>query len=169
MNYLIYLCISLFQSCFNSANFKCQLAPYTFLPLPWHFKIRKLKAILEYPIINKCRYFEITYLVATLIYKARGISSCSLRVPIHHKVLRWHWLVHGYWCLSSCVCLTMDFWTSYNNFITCFHESWIYETWIFSIKFLVCFDLFKLCFQSRIKIHYKMAIYHISLIIIWGN
>ena len=125
MNYLIYLCISLFQSCFNSANFKCQLAPYTFLPLPWHFKIRKLKAILEYPIINKCRYFEITYLVATLIYKARGISSCSLRVPIHHKVLKWHWLVHGYWCLSSYVCLTMDFWTSYNNFITCFHQSWI--------------------------------------------
>ena len=73
--------------------------------------------------------FEITYLVATLIYKARGISSCFLRALIHHKVLRWHWLVHGYWCLSSCVCPTMDFWTSYNEFITCFHETWIYKTW----------------------------------------
>ena len=30
----------------------------------------------------------------------------------------------------------------YNKFITCFHESWIYEIWIFSMKSVVCFHLF---------------------------
>ena len=41
----------------------------------------------------------------------------------------------------------------YNKFITCFYESWIYETWICSMKFLVCLDLFE-----RIKIDYKIPI-----------
>ena len=31
---------------------------------------------------------------------------------------------------------------TYNKFSTCFHESWIYKTRSFSIKFGVCFDLF---------------------------
>ena len=31
---------------------------------------------------------------------------------------------------------------SYNEFITCFHESWIDETWTFPMIFVVCFDMF---------------------------
>ena len=37
---------------------------------------------------------------------------------------------------------------TYNKFITCFHESWIYETWLFSVKFVD--------FHLRIKIDNKI-------------
>ena len=39
------------------------------------------------------------------------------------------------------------------------HESWIYEIWIFSRKFVVCFDLFKMDFHLIIKIDYKLPIH----------
>ena len=45
-------------------------------------------------------------------------------------------------------CLLM---ISFNEFITCFHEFWIYETWIFSMKFVVSFDLFELDFHLKIN------------------
>ena len=49
-----------------------------------------------------------------------------------------------------------SFWI-YNEFITCFHEFWIYEKWFFfPMTFVVCFDLFKMDFHLRIKIDYKM-------------
>ena len=38
----------------------------------------------------------------------------------------------------------------YDEFITCFHEFWIYETCIlFPMKFPVCFDLFKINFHLK--------------------
>ena len=38
---------------------------------------------------------------------------------------------------------------SYNEFIACFYESWIYEIWIFSMKCLVCFDLNGFSFTGK--------------------
>ena len=48
-----------------------------------------------------------------------------------------------------------DDWPTYNQFITCFRESWIHEIWIFSMKFVVC-KMFTMDFLLRIKIDYKM-------------
>ena len=48
--------------------------------------------------------------------------------------------------------------STYNKFITWFHESWIYEYWIFPIKFVDCFALFYKKFHLRTKINYKTQI-----------
>ena len=48
-------------------------------------------------------------------------------------------------CIMPCLCKCTNPWhiprQTYNEFLTCFHESWIYETWIPSMKFAVYFDL----------------------------
>ena len=36
---------------------------------------------------------------------------------------------------------------TYNEFITCFHKSWIYEIWFFSMTFVIWFDFFHLDFH----------------------
>ena len=48
-------------------------------------------------------------------------------------------------CIMPCLCKCTNPWhiprQTCNEFITCFHESWIYKTWILSMKFASCFDL----------------------------